>query len=102
MARFSRTQLRLRRLRREEFRRRRSKAAAHLRAAAERLAARGPRRSLRIEWLWYNAPYLASGQAPWYRYVLFGEDDFAQYEFPPVGYRLVVGNDEDWSTDTDK
>ena len=106
-ARISRTQLRLRRLRREELRRRRYEAAAHLRAAAERLATRGPRRSLRIEWLWYNAPYLATGQAPWYRLVLFGKEDYDRQGFPPDGYRFVVGgfvvgDNEDALTDTDK
>ena len=100
-ARFTRTQLHLRRLRREELRRRRSEAAANLRAAAECLAARRPRRSLRIKWRWYNAPYLVSGQAPWYRYVLFGEDEFAQVDFPPEGYRIAVGFDGDWLTDSD-
>ncbi len=45
-------------------------------AAAELLATRGPRRSLRIERLWHNAPSLAAGQAPWYRLVLFGEEDY--------------------------
>ena len=99
--RITRTQVRLRRLRRAELQRRRADAAANLRAAAERLAARGPRQSLRIEWRWHNAPYLASGQAPWFRYVLFGEGDFDRYEFPPEGYRIVVGDDGDWSTDSD-
>ena len=77
----SRTQLRLRLLRREDLRQWRNKAAAHLRAAAELLTTRGPRRSLRIEWLWYNAPALAAGQAPWYRLVLFGEENFFQQGF---------------------
>ena len=45
-------------------------------AAAELLATRGPQRSLRIEWLWHNAPSLAAGQAPWYRLVLFREEDY--------------------------
>jgi hypothetical protein len=63
--------------------------------------ARGPRRSLHIEWRWYNVPYLASSQAPWYQYVLFGEDEFAQFNFPPEGYRIIVGFDGDWSTDSD-
>ena len=75
-------------------------------AAAELLATRGPHRSLRIEWLWHNAPSLAAGQAPWYRLVLFGEEDYDRQGFPPDGYRLVVGgfvvgDDEDASTDTD-
>ncbi len=99
--RISRTQLRLRRLLREERRRRHSEAAATLRAAAERLAAQGPRRSLRIEWKQFNAPYLAAGQAPWYRYVLFGEDKFNQFEFPPEGFIIRVGADDDYSTDTE-
>jgi hypothetical protein len=71
-AHLSRTQLRLRRLRREDFRRCCNEAVAHLQAAAELLATRGPRRSLRIEWLWYNAPALAAGHAPWYRLACLG------------------------------
>jgi len=95
------TQLRLRLLRREDLRQWRNKAAAHLRAAAELLATRGPRRSLRIEWLWYNAPALAAGQAPWYQLVLFGEEDYLHRGFPPDGYRIVVGDDGDAAKDTD-
>ena len=45
-------------------------------AAAELLSTRGPQRSLRIEWLWHNVPSLATGQAPWYRLVLFREEDY--------------------------
>ena len=100
-AHLSRTQLRLRRLRREDFRRRHNKAAAHLRAAAELLATRGPRQSLCIEWLCYKALALAAGQAPWYRLVLFGEEDYYRQGFPPDGYRIVVGDDGDTLTDTD-
>ena len=73
---LSRTQLRLQRLRREDLWRWRNKAAAHLQAAAELLATRGLRRSLRIKWLWYNAPTLAASQAPWYQLVLFGKKDY--------------------------
>ena len=98
---LSRTQLCLRRLRHKDLRRRRNEAAAHLRAAAELLATRGPRRSLRIEWLGYNAPSLTAGQAPWYRLVLFGEEDYDQQGFPPDGYRIVVGDNGDAVTDTD-
>ena len=56
----------------------------------ELLATRGPRRSLRIEWLWYNAPALAAGQALWYRLVLFGEEDYYRQGFLPDGYRIIV------------
>jgi hypothetical protein len=89
------------RLRRKDLRRRGNEAAAHLRAAADLIATRGPRRSLRIAWLWDNAPALAAGQAPWYRLVLFGEDDYYQQGFPPDGYRIVVEDNGDTSTDTD-
>jgi hypothetical protein len=51
-------------------------------------------------------PNLATGQAPWYRLVLFGKEDYDRPGFPPDGYRFVVGgfvvgDDEDASTDTD-
>ena len=100
-AQLSREQLRLRRLRRDDLRRRRNEAAAHLRAAAALIATRGPRQSLCIAWLWDNPPACAAGHAPWYRLVLFGEDDYHQQGFPPDGYRIVVADDEDTSTDTD-
>ena len=103
-AHLSRTQLRLRRLRRlrrEDLWQRCNKAAAQFRAAAELLATRGPRRSLHIEWLWYNAPTLAAGQTPWYRLILFGEDDYFRQGFPPDGYKIVVSDDGDASKDTD-
>ena len=96
----SRGQLLLRRLRRAERRRRRNEIAAHLRAAAALIAARGPRRSLRIAWLGDNAPARAEGRAPWYRLVLFGEEDYHLHGLPPDGYRIVVADDDDTSTDT--
>ncbi len=100
-ARLSRNQLHLRRLRHEDFRRRRNKTAAHLRAAAERLTARGPRRSLRIAWLWDNTPDIAAGRAPWYRLILFGEEGYGRWGYPLDGYTVIVGDDGDASTDTD-
>ncbi len=100
-AQLSREQLRLRRLRRDDLRRWRNKAAAHLRAAAALIATRGTRRSLRIAWLWDNAPARAAGHAPWYRLVLFGEDDYHRQGFPPDSYRIVVADNGDTSTDTD-
>jgi hypothetical protein len=100
LARLSRNQLRLRRLRREDFRRHHNEAAAHLRAAAERLATRGPRRSLRIAWLWDNTPDIAAGRAPWYRLILFGEEGYGRWGYPLDGYTVIVGDDGDSSTDT--
>ena len=100
-AQLSQEQLRLRCLRRDALRRRRNKAAAHLRAAAALIATRGPQQSLRTAWLGDNALARAAGHAPWYRLVLFGEDDYHLQGFPPDGYRIVVANDEDTSTDTD-
>ena len=49
---------------------------SHLRAAAEDVAARGPRRSLRIQYLADNAPLLHQGWRPWYCLVLFGEPGY--------------------------
>ena len=89
-AHFSRSQSRLRCLRHEERRRQRNGAAAHLRAAVERIALRGPRRSLRIEWLRYNTPSLAAGQAPWYRLILFGEEGYGNWGYPLDGYTVIV------------
>ena len=96
----SQEHLRLRRLWRDDLRRRRNEAAAHLRAAAALIATRGPRRSLRIAWLGDNAPARAEGRAPWYRLVLFGEEDYHLHGLPPDGYRIVVADDDDTSTDT--
>ncbi len=92
-AHFSRSQSRLRCLRHEERRRQRNGAAAHLRAAVERIALRGPRRSLRIEWLRYNAPSLTTGQAPWYRLILFGEEGYGSWGYPLDGYTVIVGDE---------
>jgi hypothetical protein len=100
-ARLSRNQLRLRRLRREDFRRRCNEAAAHLRAPAERLATRGPRRSLCIVWLWDNAPNIAAGWAPWYRLILLGEEGYGRWGYPLDGYTVLVDDDGDSSTDTE-
>ena len=97
----SQEQLRLRGLRRDNFQRRLNEAAVHLRTAAAFLATRGPQRSLRIAWLWDNPPACAAGHAPWYRLVLFGEDDYHLQGFPPDGYRIVVADNDDTSTDTD-
>ncbi len=99
-AHLSRNQLRLQRLRREDLRRRRNEAAAQLRTAADLIATRGPRRSLRIVWLWNNAPVCAAGQTPWYRLVLFGEEDYYRQGFLPDSYRIIVDDDGDTSTDT--
>jgi hypothetical protein len=73
---------------------------SHLRAATEAVAARGPRRSLRIQYLVDNAPPLHQGRRPWYRLVLFGEPEYFQdNETPPDSYFIIVtnGNDEDFS-----
>ena len=86
-------QSRLQRLRREECRRQRNEAAAHLRAAVERIVLRGPRQSLRIKWLRYNAPSLATGQAPWYRLILFGEEGYGCWGYPLDGYTVIVGDE---------
>jgi hypothetical protein len=51
--------------------------------------------------MWDNTPARAAGQAPWYRLVLFGEDDYYRQGFPPDGYRIVVDDDGDTLTDTD-
>ena len=73
---------------------------SHLRAVAEAVAARGPRRSVRIQYLVDNAPLLRQGRCPWYRLVLFGEPGYSQDdETPPDGYFIIVtdGDDEDFS-----
>ena len=69
--------------------------AQHLQNAAARLAAQGPRRSLRIEWRRDNRDLIAAGQAPWYQLALFGEEDYYRQGFPPDGYRIIVGDDGD-------
>ena len=72
---------------------------SYLRAAADDVAARGPRRSLRIQSLADNAPFLRQGRRPWYHLVLFSEPGFFQddKEPPPDGYVIIVtvGNEED-------
>ncbi len=71
----------------------------YLRAAADDVAARGPRRSLWIQSLAANAPFLRQGWRPWYHLVLFSEPGFFQddEEPPPDGYIIIVtvGNKED-------
>ena len=73
--------------------------AGHLRAAAEDVAAHGPRRSLRIGYLEDNAHLLHQGQCPWYHLVLFGEPGYFKPDRPPPpdGYVIIVtdGNDQD-------
>ena len=69
---------------------------SHLRAAVNAVAAQGPRRSLRIQYLVDNAPLLHQGLPPWYRLVLFGEPGyFKDDEVPPDGYVIVVTHDID-------
>ncbi len=72
---------------------------SHLRAAAADIAARGPRRSLRIQHLANNAPLLLQGQSPWYQLVLFGKPGYFVDDEPPPpdGYIIIVteGNDKD-------
>ena len=67
----------------------------------ERLATRGPRRSLRIAWLWDNAPAIVAGRAPWYRLILFGEEGYGRWGYPLHGYTVIVGDDRDASMDTE-
>ena len=91
----------MRRLRLRNTRRLRLRfEGSHLRAAAKAVAARGPQRSLRIQYLVDNALLLHQGRRPWYRLVLFGEPEYFQDdETPPDGYFIIVtnGDDEDFS-----
>ena len=66
--------------------------AKHLRAAAEDVAAQGPRRSLRIQYLQDNAHLLHHGLRPWYHLVLFGEPGYFKPDRPPPpdGYVIIV------------
>jgi len=72
---------------------------SHLRAAAKDVATRGPRRSLRIQYLADSAPLLHQGRRPWYRLDLFGKPGYFQADEPPPpdGYVIIVtdGDDED-------
>ncbi len=74
---------------------------SHLRAAAAAVAARGPCRSLWIQYLADNAPLLHQGRRPWYRLVLFSTPGYFQDDEPPPpdGYVIIVthGDDEDFS-----
>ena len=67
--------------------------AQHLRDAATRIAAQGPRRSLRIEWLQDNAASIAAGYGPGYTFILFGEENYPTDDPPPDGYSIVVDYD---------
>ncbi len=88
---------RARRLRLRNARRLRLRfEGSHLRAAAEAVAARGPRRSLRIQYLVDNASLLHQGRRPWYCLVLFGKPEYFQEDkTPPNGYFIIVTHDDD-------
>ena len=71
--------------------------AGHLRAAAKDVAAQGPRRSLRIQYLEDNAHLLHHGLRPWYHLVLFGEPGYFTPDRPPPpdGYVIIVTDGDD-------
>ena len=97
-----RLRLRLRRLRRAAFLRRRNEAAAYLRQVAD-LAATGPRRSLRIRLARDNAEYLEAGEQAIFSAILFGERGFGDsvyyYPTPADGYWLITHFDCDYDSD---
>jgi len=71
--------------------------AGHLRAAAKDVAARGPRRSLRIQYLVDNVHLLHQGRRPWYHLILFGEPGYFQADKPPPpdGHIIIVTHGDD-------
>jgi len=87
-----RTQQLRRRQRRAERIARRAAAARHLREVAARDAARGPRRSLRLQCANDNASYIANGEGPYYSVILFGEPGYVDIwdtsEFPYEGFEI--------------
>ena len=64
--------------------------AAHLRLAAEDVAARGPRRSLRLQYLADNAVLLHQGLPPFYQLILYGEPGYFVDNVPPPPEGYVV------------
>ena len=69
----------------------RQETAQYSRNATEQSAAKGPRRSLRIQWQRDNGEWIAAGLGPWYTLRLFGEADLYHCDLPPKEYQTVVG-----------
>ena len=68
----------------------RAAQAAHLRTTAALVALRGPRCSLRVQYLCDNAALLHHGEEPFYFFILLGEAGYWDAGAPPDGYRTVV------------
>ena len=64
--------------------------AAHLRAAAEDVAARGPRHSLQIQYLADNANLLHQGLPPFYQLILYGESGYFDNNGPPPWDSYII------------
>lgn len=88
-------QLRLRQRRAERIARR-AAAARHLWEVAARDAARGPRRSLRLQCANENASYIENGEGPLYSVILFGEPGYIDLwdpsGFPYEGFEIFYHN----------